>query len=116
MAGLGQDGVMQVIPPAQLEQQLQQRATAQAQAQDAASAAAQPQYPELAGYVKAQFEIFTNHRNPNAGWSNRMLSALRTFNGQYDPSKLVEIKRLGGSDIYARQTAQKCRAASSLLR
>ncbi len=112
MAGLGQNGVLQVIPPAELERQLQQTA------QDKAAANAPPvqSYPELAGYVKAQFEIFRNHRNTNAGWSDRMLSALRTFNGQYDPTKLAEIVKHGGSTVYARLIAQKCRAAASLLR
>lgn len=112
MASLGSDGVLQVIPPAELERQLQQ--TAQDKA--AAMQPAQPAYPELAGYVKAQFEIFRNHRNTNAGWSNRMLAALRTFNGQYDPTKLVEITKYGGSQVFARLIAQKCRAAASLLR
>jgi hypothetical protein len=112
MSDLGQQGVLQVIPPAQLEAQLQQRAT-DAAAQNAPAA---PQYPELAGYVKGQFEIFRNHRNTNAGWSNRMLSALRTFNGQYEPTKLIEISKNGGSQVYARLIAQKCRAAASLLR
>jgi hypothetical protein len=110
---LGQAGVLQVIPPAELERQLQQRDNDKAAAQNAAT---QPAYPELAGYVRAQFEIFRNHRNTNAGWSNRMLAALRTFNGQYDPSKLIEISRWGGSQVFARLIAQKCRAAASLLR
>ena len=112
MSDLGQNGVLQVIPPAALEQQLQNRQTAQA----AAAQPAQPTYPDLAGYIKGQFEIFRNHRNTQSGWSERMLVALRAFNGQYDPSKIVEIKRFGGSEIYARLIAQKCRAASSLLR
>lgn len=112
MAVLGSEGVLQVIPPAELERQLQQRASDQA----AATQPAQPSYPELAGYVKAQFEIFRNHRNTNAGWSNRILSALRTFNGQYDPTKLIEVTKYGGSQVYARLIAQKCRAAASLLR
>ena len=111
---LGQAGVLQVIPPAQLEAQLQQQARDRAAA--AQTATQQQEYPELAGYVRAQFEIFRNHRNTNAGWSNRMLAALRTFNGQYDPTKLVEISKWGGSQVYARLIAQKCRAASSLLR
>lgn len=110
---LGTAGVLQVVPPAELERQIQQRANDQAAAQ---TATGQAQYPELAGYVKAQFEIFRNHRNTNAGWSNRMLAALRTFNGQYDPTKLVEITKWGGSQVFARLIAQKCRAASSLLR
>lgn len=112
MANLGQSGVLQVIPPAALEQQLQDRATANA-------ATTQPQTPDvtpLAGYIKGQFEIFRNHRNTAAGWSERMLVALRTFNGQYDATKLQEIRKWGGSEVYARVVAQKCRAASSLLR
>jgi hypothetical protein len=112
MAGIGQDGVLQVIPPAELERQLAQQATDKA----AALQPAAPSYPELAGYVKTQFEIFRNHRNTNAGWSDRMLAALRTFNGQYDPTKLTEITKYGGSQVYARLIAQKCRAAASLLR
>jgi hypothetical protein len=112
MESLGQNGVLQVIPPAALEQQLQQQATAQA----AASMPAQPATPELAGFIKGQFEIFRNHRNTQSGWSERLLAAMRAFNGQYDATKLNDIKRFGGSEIYARLTAQKCRAASSLLR
>lgn len=116
MAELGQNGVIQFTPPAQLEQHLDAAAASKAQAAQNARQTAVPQYPELAGYVKAQFEIFRNHRNTSAGWSNRMLSALRSFNGQYDPTKIVEITKWGGSTVYARLIAQKCRAASSLLR
>lgn len=112
MDTLGQQGVLQVTPPAQLEQQLQQ------QAKDKAAANQPPAQDvnQLASYVKGQFEIFRNHRNTNAGWSERLLIGLRAFNGQYDLSKLQEIRKMGGSEIYARLTAQKCRAASSLLR
>ena len=112
MADLGQMGVLQVVPPAALEQQLMER-------DKQAAAANQPQtppIPELAGYIKGQFEIFRNHRNTVAGWSERMLNALRTFNGQYSPTKILEVRKLGGSEVYARTSAQKCRAASSLLR
>jgi len=116
MSDLGQNGVIQFTPPAQLEQQLSDQASAKAAAAQTAATAAQPQYPQLAGYVKSQFEIFRNHRNTVAGWSNRMLAALRAFNGQYDPTKLQEITKWGGSTVYARVIAQKCRAASSLLR
>ena len=112
--GLGQSGVLQVIPPAALEAQLAQ------QAKDKANANQPAQDPLVAqglvGYIKGQFEIFRNHRNTSAGWSNRLLESLRIFNGQYDPNKLVEIRKFGGSEVYARVIAQKCRAASSLLR
>jgi hypothetical protein len=117
MAGLGNAGNMQVIPPAALEAQLGKNATMNAQAEDAANRPAPGQdYSSLAGYVRGQYEIFRNHRNTVAGWSNRLLAALRTVNGQYDASVLQEIRKFGGSEIYARVSAQKCRAASSLLR
>jgi len=109
---LRQSGVLQVIPPAQLEAQLQKRA-------DDAAAAAAPKPPDitpLAGYIRTQFEIMRNHRNTQAGWSNRLIGALRVFNGQYDPTKIQEIQKMGGSEVFARLIAQKCRAASSLLR
>jgi hypothetical protein len=105
-------GVLQHTPPAMLEAQLIQ----QEQARAAANAPAIQAPPELAGYIRTQFEIFRNHRNTASGWSGRLLEALRAFNGQYSPAKMQEVKKFGGSDIYARLTAQKCRAASSLLR
>src|SRR4249920_3541233 len=110
---LGQQGVLQVVPPAALEAHLQEQARARSAA---AAPQQQPAPPQLAGYVRSQFEIMRNHRNTAAGWSNRLLAALRTFNGQYDPAKFNEITKFGGSQVYARLTAQKCRAASSLLR
>lgn len=45
-----------------------------------------------------------------------MVAAMRVFSGEYDPSKLAEIKQFGGSQIYARVIATKCRGATSLLR
>jgi hypothetical protein len=116
MDSLGQNGVIQFTSPAALEAQLDKAAADKANAAMPLNTQQQPQYPALAGYVKAQFEIFRNHRNTVAGWSNRMLAALRAFNGQYDPTKLAEVTKFGGSTVYARLIAQKCRAASSLLR
>jgi hypothetical protein len=110
---LGQQGVLQFVPPAALEAQLQNAADARS-AQLAPQTAPPP--PELANYIRTQFEIMRNHRNSAAGWSNRLIEALRTFNGQYSPAKMQEVLKFGGSQIYARLTAQKCRAASSLLR
>lgn len=114
MDGLGSQGVLQVIPPAMLEQQIAARATAAATANQAAEPQQDPS--QLVSYIRSRFEIFRNHRNTSSGWSERLLQSLRTFNGQYDQSQLMEIRRFGGSEIYARVIAQKCRAASSLLR
>lgn len=113
MDGLGQNGVIQVVPPAALEAQL---ARQQANAGNTDAQPLQGDVSQLGAYIRSQFEIFRNHRNTAAGWSERMLAALRAFNGQYDANKLAEIRKWGGSEIYARLIAQKCRAASSLLR
>lgn len=109
---LGQMGVLQVVPPAALEAHLQQ----QAEEKSAAAAPQEAAAPELVGYIRTQFEIMRNHRNTASGWSNRLIEAMRSFNGQYSPSKMQEVMKFGGSQVYARLTAQKCRAASSLLR
>lgn len=71
----------------------------------------------LASFIRTQFQIFTTHRNnPSSGWSERLLIALRAFNGQYEASKLAQIREFGGSEVYARVIAMKCRGASALLR
>lgn len=117
MVDLGNSGVIQVVPEAVLQAQEQKQASIQAQAKQQAQGDLGGQdAQELASYIKGRFEIFRNHRNTAAGWSDRLLTALRTFNGKYDQTQLQEIRKFGGSDIYARISAQKCRAASSLLR
>jgi uncharacterized protein (DUF4415 family) len=109
---IGQAGAISAVSPAALEASLQKQAEAQAAA--AMQPVSAPQ--ELVGYIRTQFEIMRNHRNSAHGWNDRLLHSLRTFNGQYDGTKLQQIKMFGGSDVYARLTAQKCRSASSLLR
>lgn len=111
---LSQRGVLRVVPPAQLEAALQKQDEDRAAAEDMG---ARPDMTNLAGYIRTQFDIFKSHRNNSAaGWSERLLIALRAFNGQYDANKLAEIRRFGGSEVYARIIAMKCRGASSLLR
>src|SRR5215467_4293660 len=114
-SALGTQGTLAVIPPAAYEAQLRARQLATQQAQQPQLPLLQP-LPGLVGYIKSQFEIMRNHRNTSAGWSNRLIEALRVYNGQYSPTKFKEVAKFGGSQIYARLTAQKCRAAASLLR
>ncbi len=111
--GSAPQGALQVAGPAALAANDQKVAAAAAAAQQPMPQGATTQ---LAGFVRAQFEIFRNHRNTQSGWTERLLVAMRTFNGQYDATKIQEIKKFGGSEVYARIVAQKCRAASSLLR
>jgi hypothetical protein len=113
-ATMPSQGVLQVVPPAALE-----AALAQQNKDIAANATPLPTSATaaLAGYIRGQFEIFKWHRNDAmAGWSNRLLVALRAFNGQYDATKLADIRKFGGSEVYARIIAMKCRGATSLLR
>ena len=106
-------GVLRVVPPAQLDASIKAADEERAALQDATD---QPVMTNLAGYIRAQFDMMKRHRNTAAGWTNRLLNALRTFNGVYDPTQLAEIKKFGGSEVYARLIAMKCRGASALLR
>lgn len=111
---LQMQGVLRVVPPATLEQALQAEASAKWQASNPAS---QPEMPGLVSFIRNEFEAFKRHRlDTRAGWNNRLLAALRAFNGEYDPAKLAEIQKFKGSEVYARITAMKCRGASALLR
>ena len=117
MSPLGQNGLIQVVPPAVLDAQDQSRNAMQAQAaQNAKQTLGNSDVSTLVSYVRGQFEIMRNHRNTTGGWSERLLVALRTYMGQYDETKLHQIRRFGGSEVYMRLIAQKARAASSLLR
>lgn len=105
---------VRVVPPAVLDRQEQAQFAAQAQtAQDTA----QLYQTGLASYIRTQFEMMRNHRNNStSGWNERMLSALRAFNGVYDPVKLMEISQFGGSNVYAKIIGVKCRGTTAMLR
>src|SRR4029077_13653312 len=104
--------VLQVVPPAALDAHLLEQEVGKS----AAAAPPEPAPPELIKYIGGQVENLRNHRNTASGWSNRLTAAMEAFNGQYSEAKKQEVKRCAGSQVYARLTAQKCRAASSLLR
>lgn len=112
-SGIPQQGVLRVVSSADTTTQIEREAQSRA-------AAAQPPEPEatqLASYILDQYWIMRRHRDNSArGWSDRLLKALRAFNGQYDPDVLIDIQRFGGSTVYDRITASKCRGTSSLLR
>lgn len=112
---LPSQGVLRVVPPAQYNAAVARADEARAAAEDAAKVN-QAELSGLAGYITSQFSIMQNHRSSGSGWTERLLSALRAFNGEYPPDKLAEIQKFGGSTIYARMIAMKCRGASSLLR
>ena len=69
----------------------------------------------LASHIRARMADMRNFRNAE-GISERLLHSLRTYKGMYSTDQIQSIKQFGGSDIYARVTATKCRAATALLR
>lgn len=106
-------GALRVVPPAELETELKRQDEERVKQSSAVSDEA---LTSLAGHIRTRFEVFRNHRDSSSGWNERLVSALRTFNGEYDAEKLHEIEKFGGSKVYARIIAMKCRTASSLLR
>jgi hypothetical protein len=70
---------------------------------------------ELAAHIRRRMEEMRNFRNTQ-GIAQRLLDALRTYKGQYSATQLQAIKQFGGSEVYARVTATKCRGATALLR
>jgi hypothetical protein len=67
----------------------------------------------LAGYVN---KCWTSARAAKSPITRRLLAAYRARIGEYDPSKLAAIKTFGGSEEYARVTANKARVAEAWLR
>lgn len=108
-------GLIRVVPDAQLQEQIDTKNKADYEAKKRDS---EPTLTEsnLASHIRTQWEQMKRHRNSASGWSQRLIDALRTFNRQYDPTKLSEIQKFGGSQIYAGIVAMKCRGSSSLLR
>lgn len=69
----------------------------------------------LAGHVRGEWSSFRNHSS-SMGIRDSMLRSLQTYNGQYRSDKLAEIRRYGGSEVFARISTIKCRGATSMLR
>lgn len=111
MAGISpQGGTLRVVTNAEMDRQQKDAAAYKQVTQEV-------EMDALAAHIRGQFEMMKMHRDSgNAGWSQRLLTAMRVFNGEYEPSKLAEIKKFGGSEIYARLVAMKCRGAHALLR
>jgi hypothetical protein len=108
----GGNALIRVVSPAELDEQDRARLAA-------ASEANRPKPPmaDLGAFVRQRWMAFRNHRNQGSNSLNdRLLRAQRMFEGKYDPQKLFEIKKFGGSEVYSRLVAVKCRGANSLLR
>lgn len=102
-------GLLRVVSPGQLQQQEQAKIAAEKPTeQDVVMS-------QLASHIRSRMQEMRNFRNTE-GIGERLLDALRTYKGKYSAAKLQEIQRFGGSSVYARMTATKCRGATALLR
>jgi len=106
-------GVLRVVGGADTTQQVQRENAVRAQSQLPPAS----ELTGLAGFITDQFILMRRHRdNTSAGWSHRLLMALRAFNGVYENDVIEQIKKFGGSQVYARIIAMKARGTTSLLR
>jgi hypothetical protein len=105
-------GLLRVVSPAELDARDRQRL-----ADVTAARQTPPPVADLGAFVRQRWMAFRNHRNTGSNSINeRLLRAQRMFEGKYDPAKLTEIRKFGGSEVYSRLVAVKCRGATSLLR
>jgi hypothetical protein len=106
--GSSQPGILRVVSPAGLQ-------AAERQAIDMAASQPEQVLDGIAAHIRRRFEIAWRHRTSN-GIEQKLIDALRAYRGQYSAQKLAEIRQFKGSEVYAKLTAQKCRAATALLR
>lgn len=67
----------------------------------------------LTAYIRQCWDAARIAKNPI---EDIMLRALRQRNGEYEPDKLSQIRKQGGSEVFMMVTEVKCRAAESWLR
>src|SRR3954453_1261687 len=108
-------GMLRVVAPAELTAAQQQVDDQAANQNDEAKKDTQWQN-SLVGFIEGEFARFARHRDGGSGWTSRITIAMEVFKGVYPAWKLAEIRKFGGSTVYARIVATKCRGASSLLR
>lgn len=90
---------------------------AEAAAKDSANAAMlRQQIPILTGLAKHVRTCWEAARDAKQPIERKMLKALRQRTGEYEPEKLNEIRKSGGSEIFMMLTETKCRGAESWLR
>jgi len=82
----------------------------------ATQAAARQQIPVLSGLAGHVRRCWESARDAKQPIERAMLRALRQRTGEYEPDKLNEIRKTGGSEIFMMLTETKCRGAESWLR
>lgn len=99
-------GGMRAVPLAVVEAERLQ--------EEAAKTQATPLVTGLVGHIRTQFEIARQAKRNMV--EQRLMKSIRARRSEYDPDKLAEIQKQGGSTVYAGLTSTKCRAAGGWIR
>jgi hypothetical protein len=97
-------GLIRVLSNAELDQQSKR------------AAEARQQEPVIVGLAAHLHRLWTPAWEAKKPIETKMLKALRQRNGEYEPGKLAEIEKQGGSGVFMMITETKCRGAESWLR
>jgi len=72
-----------------------------------------PVVSAIAAHIKSRWE---DAKRAKSDIEDKMLRALRQRVGEYEPGKLAEIRKMGGSEVFVRLTDLKCSAAAAWIR
>lgn len=86
---------------------------AERNAEDQAAIDRAPVVSAIAAHIKKRWE---DAKRAKSDIEKKMLAALRQRVGEYDPQKLAEIQKMGGSTVFVRLTDLKCSAAAAWIR
>lgn len=113
-------GLLNVVSEGELQQREAMQQKELAEQQRLAEQERQLTYENLGGHIRNMFEDFRRERDmvgpSGQSLDDRMINALKAYNGQYTTAKLQEIKAFGGSEVYARLITTKCRGVTAMLR
>jgi hypothetical protein len=104
-------GLIRVVSDAEMQQT--ERRAAEDSAEAARDANNRPILQGLAGYVN---QCWTDAYDAKQAVLPRLQKAHRARIGKYDPAKLAMIREFGGSEVYLRVIANKCRILESWLK
>lgn len=111
-------GLMNIVSEGELQQR--EQAVLNASLRKAQEDKQKITYENLGLHIRNTFEEFRRARDMTGttgeSLNNRIINALKAYNGQYTTQKLQEIKSFGGSEVYARLITTKCRGVTAMLR
>ena len=107
-------GFLRVVTPDELRAQEMEEIERRRRVDEEVRAQRQ-EFTSLRNYIEQKWAIARDHRN-TSGLNDRLVAALRTFNGEYEPTQLSEIRKFGGSEVFSRIVSAKARGATALLR